>query len=111
MVDESSEESGLTVPERPEKPAPRKTFVLKRRSEVEGGPTFRIRYGDELNAAQLAVVEKIDGPVLVVAGAGTGKTRTLIYRVARMIETGIRPENILLLTFTRKASQEMLRRA
>ncbi|MEP7219370.1 MAG: ATP-dependent helicase [Bacteroidota bacterium] len=111
MVDESSEESGLTLPERSETPAPRKTFVLKRRSEAESGPTFRIRYADELNAAQLAVVERVEGPVLVVAGAGTGKTRTLIYRVARMIEMGIRPENILLLTFTRKASQEMLRRA
>lgn len=90
--------------------AARKTFVLKRQSDVSA-PTFRIRYADELNAAQLAVVENIEGPVLVIAGAGTGKTRTLTYRVARMIEMGIAPGHILLLTFTRKAAQEMLRRA
>lgn len=88
----------------------RKTFVLKKRSEVEG-PQFRIPYSDELNASQLAAVEQIDGPLLVIAGAGTGKTRTLIYRMARMIETGVHPEQILLLTFTRRASAEMLRRA
>ncbi|MCB0712530.1 MAG: ATP-dependent helicase [Ignavibacteriae bacterium] len=88
----------------------RKKIVLKRRDEVEG-VRFSIRYGDELNAAQLAAVEQINGPILVIAGAGTGKTRTLIYRVARMIESGIRPDNILLMTFTRKASAEMLRRA
>lgn len=89
----------------------RRTFVLKRRSEAGGEANFRIRYADELNAAQLAAVEQIEGPMLVVAGAGTGKTRTLVYRVARMIESGIHPEQILLLTFTRKAAQQMLRRA
>jgi DNA helicase-2/ATP-dependent DNA helicase PcrA len=92
-------------------PKPRRTFVLKRRSDVEAGPTFKIRYSDELNPSQLAAVEQVEGPVLVVAGAGTGKTRTLIYRLSRMIELGIRADSILLLTFTRKASQEMLRRA
>ena len=48
--------------------------------------------------------------MLVVAGAGSGKTRTLIYRVARLIESGVPPPTILLLTFTRRAAQEMLRR-
>lgn len=53
----------------------------------------------------------IDGPLLVIAGAGTGKTRALVYRVARLIETGVDPRSILLLTFTRRAAEEMLRRA
>ena len=90
--------------------APRKKIVLKRRDDV-ANRGFTIRYDEELNAAQLAAVEQVAGPILVIAGAGTGKTRTLIYRVARMIESGIQPGNILLLTFTRKASGEMLRRA
>ncbi|HVZ38236.1 MAG TPA: ATP-dependent helicase [Candidatus Kapabacteria bacterium] len=95
----------------PERSTGRRTFVLKRRDDSALETRFRIRYADELNAAQLSVAEQIDGPVLVVAGAGTGKTRTLVYRVARMIESGIAPESILLLTFTRKAAQQMLRRA
>lgn len=88
---------------------PRRRFVLKRSEGT--GSVFKIRYADELNAAQLAAVEQLEGPLLVVAGAGTGKTRTLVYRVARMIESGIPPESILLLTFTRRSAQEMLRRA
>jgi len=72
---------------------------------------FRIRYRDELNEAQYEAATHLDGPALVVAGAGTGKTRTLTYRVARLIEQGVRPESVLLLTFTRKAAREMLRRA
>ncbi len=111
MTDDTSPQSGSNLPVKPDDGGtPRRTFILKRRTDLET-PQFRIRYADELNAAQLAAVEQVDGPVLVVAGAGTGKTRTLVYRVSRMIELGIRPENILLLTFTRKASQEMLRRA
>jgi len=65
----------------------------------------------ELNPAQLAAVRSGDGAHLVVAGAGSGKTRTLVYRVAHLVEGGQRPESILLLTFTRRAAQEMLRRA
>ncbi len=64
-----------------------------------------------LNAAQKTAVTAAPGPHLVVAGAGTGKTRTLVYRVAYMVAQGLAPESILLLTFTRRASQEMLRRA
>lgn len=64
-----------------------------------------------LNDAQRQAATTFDGPVLCVAGAGTGKTATLTARVANMIRAGIRPESILLLTFTRKAAQEMLRRA
>jgi DNA helicase-2/ATP-dependent DNA helicase PcrA len=72
---------------------------------------FRIDYEGELNPAQLAAVTTLDGPLLVIAGAGTGKTRTLVYRVARLVESGIDPTQLLLLTFTRRAAQEMLRRA
>jgi DNA helicase-2/ATP-dependent DNA helicase PcrA len=64
-----------------------------------------------LNPAQLKAVMTLDGPLLVIAGAGSGKTRTLVYRVARLVEAGVPPENILLLTFTRKAAGEMLDRA
>jgi DNA helicase-2/ATP-dependent DNA helicase PcrA len=68
-------------------------------------------YKTMLNPAQFEAVMSLEGPVLVIAGAGSGKTRTLVYRVARLIENGIDPEAILLLTFTRKAAQEMLERA
>ena len=68
-------------------------------------------FSRELNREQLQAVETLEGPVLVVAGAGSGKTRTLVYRVARLIDHGIDPASILLLTFTRKAAQEMLTRA
>ncbi len=74
-------------------------------------PSFRIDYRRELNEAQYQAVTTLEGPLLVVAGAGSGKTRTLVYRVARLVEEGVSPESILLLTFTRRAAQEMLRRA
>jgi len=72
---------------------------------------YQISYESELNDSQYEAVIHREGPILVIAGAGTGKTRTLTYRVARLIEDGIRPESILLLTFTRKAAEEMLTRA
>ena len=68
-------------------------------------------YAKELNSAQLEAVHHGDGPLLVIAGAGSGKTRTLVYRLARLIEDGVDPAEILLLTFTRKAAAEMTRRA
>ncbi|MDD4939237.1 MAG: ATP-dependent helicase [Candidatus Omnitrophica bacterium] len=71
----------------------------------------KIDYSKELNPAQLEAVRSTEGQFLVIAGAGSGKTRTLVYRVAYLVENGIKPENILLLTFTRKAAEEMLRRA
>jgi DNA helicase-2/ATP-dependent DNA helicase PcrA len=64
-----------------------------------------------LNAAQREAVLHGDGPLLVVAGAGTGKTRTLVHRVAHLVARGAAPERVLLLTFTRRAAQEMLARA
>ena len=73
--------------------------------------TSPIDFEHELNPAQRAAVESLDGPHLVIAGAGSGKTRTLVYRVANLVLQGIHPESILLLTFTRRAAQEMLRRA
>src|SRR5215207_744094 len=65
---------------------------------------------NELNPAQLAAATHPRGPLLIIAGAGTGKTRTLIHRVAHLLSTGVSPERILLLTFTRRAAQEMLSR-
>lgn len=70
-----------------------------------------IDYEKELNKEQLSAVRTIDGPLRIIAGAGSGKTRTLIYRVAWMLEHGIDSRNILLLTFTNKAADEMMSRA
>ncbi len=72
---------------------------------------FYISYEKELNTSQYEAVIHTKGPLLVIAGAGSGKTRTLTYRVARLVEEGTSPGAILLLTFTRKAAQEMLKRA
>src|SRR6266545_6527186 len=71
---------------------------------------LQIDYPRELNEQQLAAVTAPPGPALVIAGAGSGKTRTLTYRVAFLLEQGIPPDRILLLTFTNKAAGEMMRR-
>ena len=86
-----------------------KQYVLKSRPILT--KKLLIDYERELNDAQLEAVRTTQGPQLVIAGAGTGKTRTLVYRVAYLIEAGIDPRQILLLTFTKKAAQEMMRRA
>ena len=69
------------------------------------------RMFDDLNPEQRTAATHGDGPLLIVAGAGTGKTTTLAARVAFLIERGSRPERLLLLTFSRRASREMLSRA
>ena len=94
-------ELGKTLPV-----APRTRLVLQR---VSGSRA--VDYEKELNEAQFKAVTTTEGPLLIVAGAGTGKTRTLVYRVARLVEIGAKPESILLLTFTRRAAASMLTRA
>ena len=71
---------------------------------------FKVNYKHVLNTAQLAGVVTTDRPVLCIAGAGSGKTRVIVHRVSYLIEKGIDPQAILLLTFTRKAANEMLQR-
>jgi len=83
-------------------------YTLKQPAKAQ--KTYRVRYEEELNPEQLEVVMVGEGPLLVIAGAGSGKTRTLTYRVSRLIEDGVNPEDILLLTFTNKAAREMLSR-
>ncbi len=75
------------------------------------GVASPIDFQHELNEAQRLAVTSLDGSHIVVAGAGSGKTRTLVYRVANLVLNEVPPESILLLTFTRRAAQEMLRRA
>jgi DNA helicase-2/ATP-dependent DNA helicase PcrA len=85
-----------------------KVYPARARLEVAG--TAR-DFASELNPEQGAAATHGDGPLLIIAGAGTGKTRTLVYRVAHLIDRGVAAERILLLTFTRRAAQEMLSRA
>ncbi|MCK4763149.1 MAG: ATP-dependent helicase [Candidatus Aminicenantes bacterium] len=86
-----------------------KKYKLKK--TAAGDKNYIIDYPAELNPQQLQAVTNVNGPQLVIAGAGSGKTRTLIFRVAYLVENNVTPGAILLLTFTRKAAQEMMRRA
>lgn len=83
-----------------------KEFVLS----APEAPQLNIDYAAELSPEQYAVVAEGDGPCLVLAGAGSGKTRTVTYRVAWLLEHGVSPDQILLLTFTNKAAKEMMTR-
>ncbi len=93
-----------------------KVYKLKRigqtgLDQITDETRFTINYREELNASQFEAASAVEGCYLIIAGAGTGKTRTLVYRVARLIELGYDPNSILLLTFTRKAANEMMKRA
>src|SRR6058998_1245675 len=83
--------------------------IYATRERVVSGSTGNL--AADLNPQQAAAATHGDGPLLIIAGAGTGKTRTLVYRVAHLIDRGVKPERILLLTFTRRAAHEMLSRA
>jgi DNA helicase-2/ATP-dependent DNA helicase PcrA len=84
--------------------------LVKPGCNKSGENSFKIDYENSLNEAQYLAATTIDGPLLVIAGAGSGKTRTVVYRVAYLLENGVPPQEILLLTFTRKAAEEMLAR-
>ena len=87
--------------------AAKKRFVL---APQERAVKLAVDYAGALNAEQLAAAQAPPGPVLVIAGAGTGKTRVITYRVAYLLETGARPPEVMLLTFTNKAAREMMSR-
>ncbi|MEP0772870.1 MAG: ATP-dependent helicase [Acidobacteriota bacterium] len=89
----------------PHPPAPRRVAL-----RATPAARRRIDYASELNREQLEAVMHPGGPMLVLAGAGSGKTRTLVYRVARLLEDGVKPVEVLLLTFTNRAAREMLER-
>ncbi len=70
----------------------------------------KVDFESDLNEEQLEVVNKISGPMLVIAGAGSGKTRTIVYSVAKLLLLGVKPNQIMLVTFTNKAANEMIKR-
>jgi len=89
----------------------KRTALAEEHKPIVDESRFQINYREELNPAQYEAVSAVEGSYLIIAGAGSGKTRTLVYRVARLTELGYDPTSILLLTFTRKAAKEMMDRA
>ncbi|HEX5705967.1 MAG TPA: ATP-dependent helicase [Pyrinomonadaceae bacterium] len=87
-----------------------KRYVIKRPEGAKALPDRLARYREELNEEQLAVATSEPGAALVIAGAGSGKTRAITYRVAYLVEHGVSPSRIMLATFTNRAAREMLRR-
>ncbi len=88
---------------------PPERLLMKRTTAVKPD-SYRIDYAKELNDEQLAAVSAVDGQILILAGAGSGKTRVITYRVAYLVENGVRPSEILLTTFTNRAAKSMLQR-
>src|SRR5207237_3418320 len=84
----------------PSSPVPEKVRRYTLKAPVKAQKVYRVRYEDELNPEQLEVVMAGEGPMLVIAGAGSGKTRALTYRVSRLIEAGVDPSEILIVTST-----------
>ena len=83
----------------------------KNKSLKNNSPFFnKVSFKDNLNAEQFNIVNNIGGSMIVIAGAGSGKTRTITYSVAKLIESGVNPSEIMLVTFTNKAAKEMLER-
>ncbi|MFX1339778.1 MAG: ATP-dependent helicase [Promethearchaeota archaeon] len=81
------------------------------KSLKNGSPSFnKVSFKDNLNVEQFNIVKNINGSMIVIAGAGSGKTRTITYGVAKLIESGVKPTEIMLVTFTNKAAKEMLLR-
>jgi DNA helicase-2/ATP-dependent DNA helicase PcrA len=98
------------------KAAGRRLRIRRPEPGAEGPPAVAAAEGEPwsdaaLNEAQARAASTLEGPLLVIAGAGTGKTRTLVHRLVRLVEAGVPAESILLLTFTRRAAQEMIGRA